>query len=600
MFALWTWAGTGPGSAPRGIGERETVALAVPSGRWIEIAEVECALVEPERLPTLPLPDLAVSGRAWLAALTDTPGPLPAAAHAVPNAAGTAVVSPERALRTLRETVALAGELRSGLKAELRPYQARGITWLRETTTAHGGAVLADEMGLGKTVQAIGFLLGRAAEGPQLVVCPTSLVGNWVHEIERFAPGLRAVAWRGGQPPHATAGTVVVTGYPTLRGHGPALTESQWSAVVFDEAQVLKNPRTQVAKAARAIDAAVRVALTGTPVENHLDELWALLNLVVPGEFTHRSQFRRRFVRPVHEGSAEAVLRLRDAIEPVVLARRKAQVAASLPPKIHSDLVCDLTAEQETLYDRLLDRAEAEGFGSGAQRHTRVLAVLTELKQVCNHPGLITGELDELSGRSGKFDVCADILANNVEVGAPTLVFTQYRRTGELLVRLCAERFGVTAPFLPRRTEPARARRDRAAVPIRRRPTGSRAEPEGGRDGADADPSGGCGAFRPLVESGGGGAGIRSRAPHRADPHRHRHHADLGHHHRGAHRGHARPQIRAHRSHRCRRGGDPGPPRRRPTHGTAAPEARQLICPTTNSVSRPGVWTGCAWPNRSR
>ncbi|MBF6237036.1 DEAD/DEAH box helicase [Nocardia otitidiscaviarum] len=446
MFALWTWAGTGPGSAPRGIGERETVALAVPSGRRIEIAEVECALVEPDRLPTLPLPDLAVSGRAWLAALTDTPGPLPAAAHAVPNAAGTAVVSAERALRTLRETVALAGELRSGLKAELRPYQARGITWLRETTTAHGGAVLADEMGLGKTVQAIGFLLGRA-EGPQLVVCPTSLVGNWVHEIERFAPGLRAVAWRGGQQPHATAGTVVVTGYPTLRGHGPVLAETHWAAVVFDEAQVLKNPRTQVAKAARAIDAAVRVALTGTPVENHLDELWALLNLVVPGKFTHRSQFRRRFVRPVHEGSAEAVLRLRDAIEPVVLARRKTQVAASLPPKIHSDLVCDLTAEQETLYDRLLDRAEAEGFGSGAQRHTRVLAVLTELKQVCNHPGLITGELDELSGRSGKFDVCADILANNVEIGAPTLVFTQYRRTGELLVRLCAERFGVTAPF---------------------------------------------------------------------------------------------------------------------------------------------------------
>ncbi|WP_282778102.1 DEAD/DEAH box helicase [Nocardia sp. CC201C] len=447
MFALWTWAGTGPGAAPRDIGERETVALAVPSGRRIEIADVECALVEPERLPTLALPDLASSGRAWLAALTDTPGPLPTAAHAVPNAAGTAVVSAERALRTLRETVALSGELRSGLKAELRPYQARGITWLRETTTAHGGAVLADEMGLGKTVQAIGFLLGRAAEGPQLVVCPTSLVGNWVHEIERFAPGLRAVAWRGGQPPHATAGTVVVTGYPTLRGHGPALTETHWAAVVFDEAQVLKNPRTQVAKAARAIAAAVRVALTGTPVENHLDELWALLNLVVPGEFTHRSQFRRRFVRPVHEGSAEAVLRLRDAIEPVVLARRKAQVAASLPPKIHSDLVCDLTAEQETLYDRLLDRAEAEGFGSGAQRHTRVLAVLTELKQVCNHPGLITGELDELSGRSGKFDVCADILANNVEVGAPTLVFTQYRRTGELLVRLCAERFGVTAPF---------------------------------------------------------------------------------------------------------------------------------------------------------
>ncbi|MFI6866711.1 DEAD/DEAH box helicase [Nocardia sp. NPDC050406] len=453
MFALWTWTRNGPGAPPRDLGEQETVALAVPSEDGIAVTDIECALVEPERFPALRPKGAAASVTAWRAAFGETPGPLPAAAHAVPNAAGTAVVTAERAVRTLRETVALSGELRSALKAELRPYQARGITWLHETVATHGGAVLADEMGLGKTVQAIGFLLGRSERGPQLVVCPTSLVGNWVHEIERFAPGLRAVAWRGGELPETGTGTVVVTGYPTLRGHARALavrnsrSESRWASVVFDEAQVLKNPRTQVSKAARAITADARVALTGTPVENHLDELWALLNLVVPQEFTHKAQFRRRFVRPIHEGSAEAVLRLRDTLEPVLMARRKAQVAASLPPKIQTDIVCDLTAEQEKLYDQLLDRAETEGFGSGAQRHTRVLAVLTELKQVCNHPGLITGEFDELLGRSGKFDVCADILANNVEVGAPTLVFTQYRRTGELLVRYCAEELGVTAPF---------------------------------------------------------------------------------------------------------------------------------------------------------
>lgn len=447
MFALWTWTRNGPAGAPKGMGEHETVALAVPTAEGIAVTDVECALVEPERFPALKLEGPGASVTAWRSAFEQAAVALPAAAHAVPNAAGTAVVAAERAVRTLRETVALSGELRSGLKAELRPYQARGITWLHEAAAAHGGAVLADEMGLGKTVQAIGFLLGRAERGPQVVVCPTSLVGNWVHEVERFAPGLRAVAWRGGELPEAAAGTVIVTGYPTLRGHGPALSESRWASVVFDEAQVLKNPRTQVSKAARAITAEARVALTGTPVENHLDELWALLNLVVPHEFTHKAQFRRRFVRPIHEGSAAAVIRLRDTLEPVLLARRKSQVAASLPPKIHMDVVCDLTAEQEKLYDRLLDRAETEGFGSGAQRHTRVLAVLTELKQVCNHPGLITGELDELVGRSGKFDVCADILANNVEVGAPTLVFTQYRRTGELLVRYCAEELGVTAPF---------------------------------------------------------------------------------------------------------------------------------------------------------
>ncbi|WP_040809923.1 DEAD/DEAH box helicase [Nocardia concava] len=449
MIALWTWTGHATGRAPKGVGEVETLALAVPGRDGIGVTDVECALVEPERLCAIAIENPGESIHLLRQALeTDVETRLlPAAAHAVPNATRTAVVSAGRALRALRETVALAAELRSGLKAELRPYQARGITWLREATAAHGGAVLADEMGLGKTVQAIGYLLGKAGDGPQLVVCPTSLVGNWAHEIERFAPGLRAVAWRGGDAPQAEAGTIVVTGYPTLRGHGEALAGQRWASVVFDEAQVLKNPRTQVAKAARDIPADARIALTGTPVENHLDELWALLNLVVPQEFTHKAQFRRRFVRPITEGSANAVLRLRDALEPVVLGRRKSQVAAALPAKIHTDLVCDLSAEQEELYDRLLDQAEAAGFGSGAQRHTRVLAVLTELKQVCNHPGLITGELDELLGRSGKFDVCSDILASNLDNDAPTLIFTQYRRTGELLVRHCAEEFGVTVPF---------------------------------------------------------------------------------------------------------------------------------------------------------
>ncbi|MEV6066068.1 DEAD/DEAH box helicase [Nocardia sp. NPDC052001] len=447
MFALWSWSASAPGATPEIEGEPDTVTLAVPEDGGFAVRELPCLMVEPERFPGLDLATPGSSVRAWRDVLSGAEPALPVAAHAVPNAGGNAIVTADRAVRALLDTVALGTELRSGLKAELRPYQARGITWLHETVAAHGGGVLADEMGLGKTVQAIGFLLGRMAAGPQLVVCPTSLVGNWVHEIERFAPGLAAVGWRGGEPPEAAPGTVVVTGYPTLRGHGRALDEKQWTSVVFDEAQVLKNPRTQVSKAARGIKAEARVALTGTPVENNLDELWALLNLVVPHEFTHKAQFRRRFVRPISEGSAPAVLRLRDAIEPVALARRKAEVAGSLPPKIHTDLVCDLTREQERLYDQLLDRAETEGFGSGGQRHTRLLSVLTELKQVCNHPGLINGDLDELAGRSGKFDVCADILAANVANDAPTLVFTQYRRTGELLVRHCAEELGVTAPF---------------------------------------------------------------------------------------------------------------------------------------------------------
>ncbi|MFD4429893.1 DEAD/DEAH box helicase [Nocardia sp. NPDC058497] len=476
MFALWTWTGHGAGAAPAGIGDPEALTLALPVGERgaIELVEIPAAVVTPAELAGVTIADLAPSALALrellaaarpAAAAGEATAPpsrntgavephgdgsaisvdLPAAAHAVPDAVGTSIVSAQRAVRVLRETAAADAELAAVLDATLRPYQVRGVSWLRETVDAFGGAVLADEMGLGKTVQTIGFLQGRA-DGPQLVVCPTSLVGNWVHEITRFAPSLKAVSWRGGDVP-AGAGTVVVTGYPTLRLHGAGLTGHQWATVVFDEAQALKNPRTQVSKAARALPADAKVALTGTPVENHLDELFALLNLTVPRLFAHRTQFRRRFVRPIEEGSAAAAARLRDAVEPVVLGRKKIHVAASLPAKIHSDLLCDLTAEQERVYDAVLAEALDEGFGSGLQRQGRVLAALTHLKQVCNHPGLISGDLGEIAGRSGKLDLCTDIVATNLDTGDPTLIFTQYRQTGELLVRHLAEQFGVDAPF---------------------------------------------------------------------------------------------------------------------------------------------------------
>ncbi|WP_373863618.1 DEAD/DEAH box helicase [Nocardia vermiculata] len=480
-FALWTWSGHTTGPAPHG--QHERIRLAVPdtAGTAIEIREVECAVVDADWFrdndggddaggqddghagghrraeqqrgsvanADRGAPRMGASVTAWrnVARGADAGDLLPVAAHATPNAAGTAIVSAERAVRAFRDTEDVTAALRGTLRASLRPYQARGIAWLHRTTSEYGGAVLADEMGLGKTVQAIGFLIGRATDGPQLVVCPTSLVGNWVHEIERFAPELRPLPWRGTPLGDLGPGTIVVTGYPTLRGHSDVVAESEWATAVFDEAQVLKNPRTQVSKAARAVTAPARVALTGTPVENNLDELWALLNLVTPTAFTHKARFRRRFVRPIEEGSQAAVQRLHDAIEPIVLGRRKLQVAANLPPKIHTDLVCDLTGEQQRLYDEVLDRAEADGFGAGAERNARVLAALTALKQVCNHPGLVSGDLAELIGRSGKFDVCSDILAANLELGYPTLVFTQYRRTGELLARHCAENFGVRAPI---------------------------------------------------------------------------------------------------------------------------------------------------------
>jgi hypothetical protein len=275
MFALWTWSARATGAAPP-IGDAETLALVVPTSdlSGFEVSDVDCALIEPDKLAGALLESPGRSVDAWRAWIAGGDPALPIAAHAVPDATGSAVTSAEHAVAVFRHTTAVAAELRTALTAELRPYQVRGVSWLREAVDTHGGAVLADEMGLGKTLQAIGYLVGRADEGPQVVVCPTSLVGNWAHEIARFAPDLRTMVWRGGPLGVMDTRTVVLTGYPTLRLHSPDLMEHQWTTAVFDEAQALKNPSTQVSKAARTIAADAKIGLTGTPVENRLEELW--------------------------------------------------------------------------------------------------------------------------------------------------------------------------------------------------------------------------------------------------------------------------------------------------------------------------------------
>ncbi|MFW0791558.1 DEAD/DEAH box helicase [Gordonia sp. CPCC 205333] len=400
--------------------------------------------------------DRSASLRTWqtLAADVDAQAPLPTAAHAVPDALGTSIISADYASTTLRDTLRLGTTLEDQVRAELRGYQVRGVGFILDAVGHSGGAVLADEMGLGKTLQAIAFLVHQApaTSSPALVVCPTSLVTNWLREIKHFAPQLNPIGYRGGDLETPDDCSVVVTGYPTLRGHHEVLTQRHWSATIFDEAQFLKNHRTQVSKAARALDSDARIALTGTPVENHLDELWSLLNLVARKQFSNRALFRRRFTLPIGQGSPEAMRRMRATIAPIVLGRSKSQVATSLPAKLHTDVACDLTDEQATRYDQLLAAAIDEGFGLGTQRHGRILATLTRLKQVCNHPVLAsttpTWHADHLAGRSGKLDACSDIVGTNLENDSPTIIFTQYRETGELLRAYLADQFDVAVPFL--------------------------------------------------------------------------------------------------------------------------------------------------------
>ncbi|MCK2252506.1 MULTISPECIES: DEAD/DEAH box helicase [unclassified Crossiella] len=394
---------------------------------------------------------LSPSARAWQRAakdLGDTELPLPPAAHAVPNAEGTAISSAAALLRQFRQAARTRGELRAAaVRAELRPYQVAGVAWLRSVP---GGGILADEMGLGKTLQAISLLATRP--GPHLVVCPTSLVGNWRRELARFAPDLPVRPYHGPQRTlgDLVTGPVVVTSYGALRADVEQLAGIGWDTVIFDEAQQVKNPDALASKAAARLTADLRIALTGTPVENRLDELWSILNLTRPGLLGTRGRFRQRFTVPIQQRrSAAAADRLQTLIGPHMLRRTKSEVATDLPPKLYATVACTLTAEQIRLYRDALDRAFSDGLGSGIERRGRILALLTALKQICNHPAQLLGQDGPLPGRSGKFDRATEMLAEIVEDQDRALVFTQYRAMGELLSHHLTETLGgPRIPFL--------------------------------------------------------------------------------------------------------------------------------------------------------
>ena len=344
-----------------------------------------------------------------------------------------------------------------GFVGELRPYQRRGVAWLQGMGDLGLGAVLADDMGLGKTIQLIAYLLLRPQRHPVLVICPTSVVGNWQREIQRFAPGMPVTRWHGSDRPDdaAVLDGVVVTTYGTLRRDVEALAARTWSIVALDEAQQIKNPQTAGARAVRRLSRTQTIALTGTPLENRLSELWALLDVTNPGLLGRRADFTRRFVKPVERHhDRNAATRLRRLVAPFILRREKSDpaVIADLPPKIERTVTCPLTPEQAALYQAAVDRVVAGGeleAASAMQRRGRVLALLTELKQICNHPAHALSETDPvLGGRSGKLAVAREIVAEAVGGDEQVLVFTQYVAMGHLLVRQFSADLGTPIPFL--------------------------------------------------------------------------------------------------------------------------------------------------------
>ncbi|WP_018530689.1 DEAD/DEAH box helicase [Streptomyces sp. HmicA12] len=336
----------------------------------------------------------------------------------------------------------------AGLRATLRDYQLRGLAWLDLMTSLGLGGCLADDMGLGKTVTLIALHLRRDRPQPTLVVCPASLLGNWQREIEKFAPGVPVRRFHGADRTlgDGTAGFVLTT-YGTLRTRAAELAEHDWGMVVADEAQHVKNPNSATAKALRTIGTPARVALTGTPVENNLSELWALLDWTTPGLLGPLKAFRARHARAVEgEGpleNPEAIERLSRLVRPFILRRKKSDpgIVPELPPKTESDHPAPLTREQASLYEAVVRESmaqieEAEGIG----RRGLIMKLLTSLKQVCNHPAqyLKEGESTRprLAGRSGKLallDELLDTILAEGGSGGSVLVFTQYVSMAQLL-----------------------------------------------------------------------------------------------------------------------------------------------------------------------
>ncbi|MFI0978887.1 DEAD/DEAH box helicase [Streptomyces sp. NPDC021093] len=402
---------------------------------------------------------------------------------------GTAEVDGERveavpagALAALRDRLARGGAdtlpQPPALNATLRDYQLRGLAWLDLMTSLGLGGCLADDMGLGKTITVIALHLHRARTAPTLVVCPASLLGNWQREIERFAPGVpvrrfhgttrtlddpldagadsESPSGSGSESPSGSGvrgGGFVLTTYGTMRTSAAELASRTWSMIVADEAQHLKNPRSSTAKALRTIPAPARIALTGTPVENNLSELWALLDWTTPGLLGPLTTFRARHARAVEGGEdPEAVERLSRLVRPFLLRRKKSDpgIAPELPPKTETDHPVSLTREQAALYQAAVHETMAAIEASeGIARRGLIMKLLTSLKQICNHPaqylkeggpkeggskeGGPKGSPARLTARSGKLALLDELLDTILAEEDSVLIFTQYVTMARLL-----------------------------------------------------------------------------------------------------------------------------------------------------------------------
>ena len=355
----------------------------------------------------------------------------------------------------------------AGFEGSLRPYQERGLSWLAFMERTGLGACLADDMGLGKTIQLLALLLaeregkrrGRSRPRPTLLICPMSLVGNWQREAERFAAGLDVQVHHGGErltgrkfAAMARSTDLVITTFGLAVRDAELLGAVRWGRIVVDEAQNIKNAEAKQSRAVRALQAPSRIALTGTPVENRLAELWSIMEFCNPGLLGSARGFRDRFAVPIERyGDDDAAQRLKRIVGPFLLRRLKTDrsIIADLPDKIEMKVYCNLTREQAALYqavvDDMLERIESS---EGIERRGLVLATMMKLKQVCNHPAHLLADGSRLDGRSGKLARLDETLEEALAEGDRALCFTQFAEMGQLLRGHLQRRLGVEIPFL--------------------------------------------------------------------------------------------------------------------------------------------------------
>ena len=341
-----------------------------------------------------------------------------------------------------------------GLQATLRPYQIEGVTWLQNLRERNVGGVLADDMGLGKTLQTIAHLALEKQEGrlgkPGLIVGPTSLVQNWQRELAKFAPHLKAMAFHGAERhskwDEILKHDVVITSYPILCRDEEQFSGYAFSTVILDEAQTIKNMRSKAHAAARSIDAEHRLCLSGTPVENHLGELWALLDFVNPGMLGDELHFNRFYRVPIEKGrSEERLAALRDVVRPYILRRNKRDVAKELPPKTEVMRPIELRGKQRELYESIRVAAHAEvrriikkkGLAAST---VPILGALTKLRQVCCDPRLVRIDSVGRIKESAKYDMFFELLEKQLEGGHRVLVFSQFTSMLALLAHGLEER----------------------------------------------------------------------------------------------------------------------------------------------------------------